>query len=265
MPLPRQISVGVGQLVVHPGFRLQVQAEHGDMIVESAVERCRRSLESAAAFSVREQRIEPGAKHRPQSLLIVVHASTPLKIGTDESYSLTIDPSGARLEAPTSLGFVRGLATLRQLAQRNGERVTLPAVKIEDAPTDPWRGLMLDVSRHFLPIALLKRNLDAMEMVKLNVLHLHLSDNEGFRMESKGFPRLQQDGSNGEFYTQAEMKDLIRYAELRGILIVSEFDMPSHAKSWLAGIRSYQARRDLSSRGFCRTRGLLEIAAWWRS
>jgi hexosaminidase len=94
---------------------------------------------------------------------------------------------------------------------------------------------MIDVARHFIPVDVLQRNIEAMAAVKMNVLHLHLTDDEGFRIESKIFPQLQNKGSNGEYYTQAQMKDLIAFAEERGIIIVPEFDMPGHTKSWFAG------------------------------
>ena len=87
----------------------------------------------------------------------------------------------------------------------------VPAATIKDSPRFPWRGLMIDVSRHFIPLDVLKRNLDGMAAVKLNVFHLHASDNQGFRIESKKFPKLQEMGSDGLFYTQAEVKDLIAY------------------------------------------------------
>ncbi|HUK24460.1 MAG TPA: family 20 glycosylhydrolase, partial [Terriglobales bacterium] len=111
----------------------------------------------------------------------------------------------------------------------------VPAVSIQDQPRFPWRGLMIDVSRHFMPLDLLRRNLDGMEAVKLNVLHLHLSDNQGFRIESKKFPKLQEMGSDGLYYTQAEMKDLIEYAADRGIRVIPEFDVPGHSTAWFVG------------------------------
>jgi hexosaminidase len=94
---------------------------------------------------------------------------------------------------------------------------------------------LIDVARHYMPIEVLKRNLDGMAAVKLNVLHLHLSDNQGFRVESKKFPRLEEMGSDGLYYTQAEMRDLIAYAHQRGIRVVPEFDMPGHSTSWFVG------------------------------
>ena len=100
------------------------------------------------------------------------------------------------------------------------------AVHIEDQPRFPWRGLMLDSARHWMPVEVVKRNLDAMAAVKLNVFHWHLSDDQGFRVESKRFPKLQQEGSDGLFYTQDEIRDVVAYARDRGIRVVPEFDIP---------------------------------------
>ncbi len=92
---------------------------------------------------------------------------------------------------------------------------------------------MIDVSRHFIPMDKLYENIDAMAVVKMNILHLHLSDNQGFQMESKKHPKLHELGSGGHHYTQSEMGELIQYASDRGIRIVPEFDMPGHASGWL--------------------------------
>ena len=109
------------------------------------------------------------------------------------------------------------------------------ALKIEDKPRFVWRGLMIDVGRHFMPLDVLKRNLDGMEAVKMNVFHWHLSDNQGFRTESKKLPKLHEMGSDGLYYTQAETRELIEYARDRGIRVVPEFDVPGHATSWFVG------------------------------
>src|SRR5262249_43312305 len=111
----------------------------------------------------------------------------------------------------------------------------MPAVTIQDAPRFRWRGLMIDVARHWIPMDVLKRNMDLMAAVKLNVLHLHLTDDQGFRIESKKFPKLHEMGSDGNFFTQAEMKEIIAYAAERGIRVVPEFDMPGHTTAWLVG------------------------------
>ena len=94
---------------------------------------------------------------------------------------------------------------------------------------------MIDVSRHFIPLDILKRNIDGMEAVKMNVFHWHLSENQGFRVESKKFPKLHEMGSDGLYYTQDEIRDLIAYARERGIRVVPEFDMPGHSTAWFVG------------------------------
>jgi hexosaminidase len=104
---------------------------------------------------------------------------------------------------------------------------------VEDRPRFPWRGLMIDVSRHFIPLEVMKRNIDGMAAVKLNMLHLHLSDDEGFRVESRNAPKLQELASDGESYTQDQIRELLSYARERGIRVVPEFDIPGHAVSWL--------------------------------
>jgi hexosaminidase len=157
------------------------------------------------------------------------------ELGEDESYKLDISNSGAKLSAPTTLGVMHGLETFLQVVEIDAEGFSVPAVVIEDKPRFPWRGLMIDVSRHFIPIDVLKRNLDGMAAVKLNVFHWHLSDNQGFRVESKKSPKLHELGSDGQYYTQDEIRDLIGYAGDRGIRVVPEFDMPGHTTAWFPG------------------------------
>ena len=157
------------------------------------------------------------------------------KLGEDESYDLTVNQSGAELNAPNSLGVLHGLQTFLQLEQPTPAGFAVPVVTIKDVPRFAWRGLMIDVCRHFIPLDVLRRNVDGMAAVKMNVLHLHLSDHEGFRIESKKFPKLQEDGSSGSYYTQAEMREFIAYARDRGIRVLPEFDVPGHSRSWFVG------------------------------
>ena len=115
----------------------------------------------------------------------------------DEAYRLTIGPNGVELEASTHAGVLYGIQTLKQILVQswNGKEFHLPFLKIEDEPVFPMRGFMLDASRHFQPLATVKHVLDYMLSMKLNVFHWHLSDDQGFRVESKRFPRLQECGS----------------------------------------------------------------------
>jgi hexosaminidase len=133
---------------------------------------------------------------------------------------------------------LRGLETFRQLvvtSARGQQGYEVPALDIQDHPRFPWRGLHLDISRHWMPIEVVKRNLEAMVAVKLKVFHWHLSDDQGFRVESKRFPKLQQLGSDGLYYKQEQVREVIAYASDRGIRVVPEFDIPGHATSWLVG------------------------------
>ncbi|SPE41965.1 Beta-N-acetylhexosaminidase [Candidatus Sulfopaludibacter sp. SbA3] len=153
----------------------------------------------------------------------------------DESYQLDVSPQGARLTARSAIGAMHGMATFAQLMEPAGEGFAAAAIHIEDHPRFSWRGLMLDVSRHWMPVEVVLRNLDAMEAVKLNVFHWHLSDDQGFRVESKLYPKLQQLGSDGHFYTQQEVRQVVAYAAERGIRVIPEFDIPGHTSSWFVG------------------------------
>lgn len=156
-----------------------------------------------------------------------------LTITSDESYSLTVTPNKVSINSKTDVGALRGLATLLQLVTNNASTYFIPGVVIKDAPRFVWRGLMIDVARHFQPIDVLKRNLDAMAFVKMNVFHWHLTDDQGFRVEVKSHPKLHENGSDGLYYTQEQIKDVVAYASNLGIRVVPEFDVPGHATSWL--------------------------------
>src|SRR5262249_11496344 len=156
-------------------------------------------------------------------------------LGENEGYSLEVNDKQAHLAAPTVVGALRGLETFLQLLQGDRDGYYLPGIRIQDQPRFPWRGLLIDVGRHYEPMDVLKRNLDAMAAVKLNVLHWHLTEDQGFRVESKKFPGLHSLGSDGLFYTQDQVREIIAYARERGIRVMPEFDIPGHSPSWLAG------------------------------
>ena len=157
----------------------------------------------------------------------------------DESYRLTVEPASVRLEAKTDLGVLRGFETLLQLLSADEKGYYFPCVTITDAPRFTWRGLLVDVGRHFQPVEVIKRNLDGMAAVKMNVLHLHLTEDQGFRVESKAFSKLHELGSDGMYFTQAQIRDLVEYAADRGIRVVPEFDMPGHSTSWFVAFPEF--------------------------
>jgi hexosaminidase len=156
-------------------------------------------------------------------------------VDEDESYALEVTPAGARLRAATVVGAIRGLETLQQLVQSDMNGYFVPGVSIRDTPRFRWRGLMIDCARHFIPVDVLKHTLDGMAAVKLNVFHWHLSEDQGFRIESKAFPKLAGLGSDGLFYTQDQSREIVAYARDRGIRVVPEFDMPGHTGAWFVG------------------------------
>lgn len=176
-----------------------------------------------------------------------------------DGYALTVDGTGVTLAASTRAGLLHGIQTLRQLlpawasglAPVPGRPVTIPHVRITDVPRFGWRGMHLDVGRHFQPLASLFRLVDLLAMHKLNVLHLHLTDDQGWRFEVQALPRLTEvaavraetqlptwedgDGTpHGGFYTQDQLRSLVAHARERGVTVVPEIDLPGHVRSLLA-------------------------------
>jgi hexosaminidase len=233
MPMPADVQMKTGQLLVDPSFSVGIDG-HSDVQLQHAIEIFLENLRRQTGMPPLDMRVTDAARAK-----LVVHCERASKavqeLGEDESYSLAISPAGAKLDAATPLGIMRGLQTFLQLVQTTSDGFAVPAIAIRDKPRFPWRGLMIDVGRHFIPLDVLKRNLDGMAAVKLNVFHWHLSENQGFRVESKKFPKLQGMGSDGLYYTQDELRDLIAYARDRGIRVVPEFDMPGHSTSWFVG------------------------------
>lgn len=233
MPMPAQVQLGTGRLTISRSFSVGITGE-SDPALRRAVELFLDHLATQTALPRLGLRITNDLN--PDLLVQVEHSSQGLPaLGEDESYSLEVNANGARLTAVTRLGAIHGLETFLQLVQTGPDGFFVPALIIHDQPRFPWRGLMIDVSRHFIPLDVLERNLDGMAAVKLNVFHWHLSDNQGFRVESKKLPKLQKMGSDGLFYTQGQIHELIHYAADRGIRVIPEFDMPGHCSAWFVG------------------------------
>lgn len=146
----------------------------------------------------------------------------------DESYQLDISALAISLTAQNYTGMLHGLETILQLASVQSANIMIPAVTISDFPRFTWRGLLLDSARHFLPVEVIKRQIDGMAAMKLNVLHWHLTDDQGWRLESKRFPRLHQVGGKDGYYSHQDISSVVRYATERGIRVVPEIDLPGH-------------------------------------
>ena len=232
MPQPSQLSAQEGRLIITSSFT--ATAEHfRDPRLDAAVKRVLDRLRMHTAIAI----AATSTSSTPATLIVSVGGPGE-KIQTvneDESYSLDVTPSGAHLHSATVVGAMRGLETLLQLIQSDATGYFVPSISIRDTPRFRWRGLLIDCGRHFMPFDVLKRTLDGMASVKLNVFHWHLSEDQGFRMESKAFPKLAGLGSDGLFYTQEQAREIVTYARDRGIRVVPEFDMPGHSSSWFVG------------------------------
>jgi hexosaminidase len=233
MPAPDKISFVQGKMYIDAGFRVELTG-YEEPRLHRAIERLIRRLtvQTGNPFST-------GGGEENVEVSLVIQCSGPgekiQSVGEDGSYTLDINPARAELTAPTPLGILCGIETLLQLVEFDAVGFFIPAVHIEDEPRFPWRGLLIDVCRHWMPVEVIKRNLDGMAAVKLNVLHWHLSEDQGFRVECRNFPKLHERGSDGAYYTQDQIREILEYARDRGIRVVPEFDMPGHTTSWLVG------------------------------
>ncbi|MGH9665763.1 MAG: beta-N-acetylhexosaminidase, partial [Bryobacteraceae bacterium] len=235
MPWPSHVASGSGQLVIDGNFTAGLSGGGAaDLRVRHATARALDRLFRETGIPVSRDLASAGTT--PTLSVVVEHVRPGIQqYGDDESYRLTVTSEAAKLTAAEPLGALRGLETFLQLVRIGPNGFAAPAVDITDKPRFAWRGLSLDVSRHFMPVSTVERTIDGLAAVKMNVLHWHLSDDQGFRVESKLYPLLQGKGSNGLYYTREEVHDVIAYARDRGIRIVPEFDMPGHATSWFTG------------------------------
>ena len=233
MPQPEHLAAQEGRLILTPSFTA-VSDHYRDTRLDAAIARSLDRLRIRTGISFQVPSPTSGASG---ALIISVDGSGEAiqSVDEDESYSLEVTSSGAHLHAATVVGAMHGLETLQQLVQSDASGYFLPTVSIHDTPRFRWRGLMIDCGRHFMPVDVLLRTLDGMAAVKLNVFHWHLSEDQGFRLESRAFPKLTGLGSDGLFYTQEQAREIVSYARDRGIRVVPEFDMPGHTSAWFVG------------------------------
>ncbi|GEC67805.1 beta-N-acetylhexosaminidase [Raoultella terrigena] len=227
MPWPAHVErpQAQGALVLNNQLTLNVS---GDDLGDAA-SRWRERIARQTGWTLQPQL----APAKAPTINVVIAKKVPAipRPDSDESYQLKVSAEGVTLRANTRFGALRGMETLLQLIQNGAENTAIPYVTIDDAPRFPWRGLLLDSARHFMPLDAIKRQIDGMAAAKLNVFHWHLTDDQGWRFASTRYPKLQQQASDGLFYTQAQMKEIVRYATDRGIRVVPEIDMPGHASA----------------------------------
>jgi hexosaminidase len=237
LPLPASVTPGNGHLTVRSGAVVAAPAD----------------AKTAARLLIEHVAGAHGpALRNGDDAAAAIRFVQDASVSGAEAYRLTVDAHGVRIAASAPAGFVHGAMTLVQLLTPAGTAQTtvrLAAMDIRDAPKFPWRGLMIDPARHFQPIDSLFLIVDQMAAVKLNVLHLHLTDDQGWRFDVKRYPKLTEVGAwrmapttggpaptkpVGGFYTQDELRRLVAYAADRGITIVPEIDLPGHAQALVA-------------------------------
>jgi len=228
MPYPQTVERQQGQLVLGETINFAVEGKKSaatNMLIKELSKR----IQQQTGETVRLKKTTVAKAQ----LLISVDDVQPMSnhiADWNESYQLNISAAKIELTASQLMGAQRGLETLLQLIGTE-PKITLPLVSINDHPRFKWRGLLLDTSRHFFSIATIKRQIDAMAAAKYNIFHWHLTDDQGWRLESKKYPNLHKLASDGEYYTRKQIRDVVAYARERGIQVLPEIDMPGHASA----------------------------------
>ncbi|MEG3123594.1 family 20 glycosylhydrolase [Sphingomonas sp. GB1N7] len=242
IPLPAEMTIGRGAIRIASGDRIGIPAN--DPAAERATQQ---AIDLLAKLGGPKLTIDTGGKGR------ITLSRTPTVTGGAEAYRLDVTANGIAIDAADDAGLRHSTMTLVQLltpaGAGTGASVSVPQLAIRDRPRFAWRGVMLDVARHMQPVAEIRTVIDMMAQHKLNTLQLHLTDDQGWRMEIKRYPKLTAIGAwrnapvtgsptegarYGGFYTQDELRGLVAYAADRGITIVPEIDMPGHAQAAIA-------------------------------
>ncbi|MCE4553916.1 beta-N-acetylhexosaminidase [Roseateles cellulosilyticus] len=236
VPMPAEVVRSDAGLRLAPGAVIAVPA--GDRAA-------RRVADTLATMALRDRGLRLLVRSGTRGDIVLRRDAASRT--TDGAYQLDVAPGGVTLQAGSDAGLFYAGVSLWQLLTADGGQgaVTLPGLHIADRPRFGWRGLMLDVVRHFAPVDEVKALIDQMALHKLNVLHLHLSDDQGWRLEIKRYPELTRIGAwrtppggeparYGGFYTQAQLRELVAYAAARHITLVPELDMPGHAQAVVA-------------------------------
>ena len=232
MPWPQNINLSEGTFALSKNFKINITGNPNPRIFIGATNFIRR-LDGRAGLFLEQAFVTRTNEYPVAELQINCVRNGKIEINEDETYQLAVTTTKIVINATTDLGALHGLETLLQLLQNSSTSYYFPIVEISDTPRFTWRGLMIDAARNFQPVAVIKRNLDAMAAVKMNVFHWHLADDQGWRIELKNHPKLTNLASDGNYYTQEEIKSIEKYADNRGILIVPEIDVPGHASALL--------------------------------
>jgi hexosaminidase len=232
MPWPQTVNLTNGTFALNKNFKVNITGNPNPRIFARTTQFLRR-LDGRAGLFFNQGFVTKINEFPSAQLQINCVQSGKIGINVDESYQLEIKWDKITINANSDLGAMHALETVLQLLQNNSNSYYFPTVTISDFPRFTWRGLMIDAARHFQPVDVIKRNLDAMAAMKMNVFHWHLTDDQGWRIELKNHPKLTQLASDGKYYTQEEIKNIVKYADERGIMVVPEIDVPGHGTAIL--------------------------------
>jgi hexosaminidase len=232
MPWPQTVALNEGIFTLKRDFKVNISGNPNPRIF-GGVTRFLRRLDGRTGMFFEQGFISKLNEIPTAQLQINCTKSGKIGLYEDESYHLDIKQNQITINAVSDLGALHGLETLLQMLQNTSTSFYFPTAQISDFPRFTWRGLMIDAARHFQPIDVIKRNIDGLAAMKMNVFHWHLVDDQGWRIEMKKHPKLIELASDGLYYTQEEIKNIVKYADERGILIVPEIDVPGHGSAIL--------------------------------
>jgi len=232
MPWPQSIVLNDGNFALTKNFKVNITGNPNPRIF-GGVTRFLRRLDGRTGIFFEQGFITKLNEFPAAELQINCTKGGKIALYEDESYHLDIKQNKITINATSDLGALHGLETLLQILQNNNTSFYFPNSQISDFPRFTWRGLMIDAARHFQPVDVIKRNIDGLAAMKMNVFHWHLVDDQGWRIEMKKHPKLIDLASDGMYYTQEEIKNIVKYADERGILIVPEIDVPGHGSAIL--------------------------------
>lgn len=232
MPLAESVIEKQGYFTIDQNTQITIGGLNSQRLINYTDKTLRRISQKTGIFISQDYL---NKNNLPANATIEIHINriAENKFGEDDSYKLVVNPDKITISSETDYGAFNALETLYQLVEVRDDKYVFPSCEINDKARFSYRGLMLDVSRHFLSIETIKTEIDLMSSVKMNVLHWHLSDDHGFRVEIKKYPQLQEKASDGLFYTQEQIREIVKYASDRGIIVIPEIDMPGHASAFL--------------------------------
>ena len=252
VPAPRQLTPKPGELALDRDTRI-VLSDTSDRALRAVADLLVLPLRAASGLPLPIVPASSTTGDASNAITLRLNAASPTT--APESYSLVVTERGATLSAPSVAGLIDGVQTVRQLLPPKAPaRWAMPAVEIEDAPRFRYRGILLDVGRHYFPPEFLKQLVDLLALYKFNTLQLHLTDDQGWRLEIRKYPRLTEIGAwrketqlgqhadpyvgdktpHGGFYTQQQMRELVAYAAARHVTIIPEIEMPGHTGAAIA-------------------------------